>query len=321
MADFQSIHTGAKIDEGITKALAIKPIETPDIVWVNDGSPVGGDGTFEKPFNLINNSLATSRFGSNIEIAPGSYAEDVNFNQQNVTLVTSGTTGQYRTNINSLTIPVGAQRLGLANIQINGNFNSSGGLVYPDNIAVRGRTVINSGYHRIDNSFFADVLVTGNAFVELIGCRSETIGTWEVSGNATLVVTGYTNIKLKHSESGILIVDGVGNYLPVGSDNIAIDSDSNTGFLMINNANFVLAGAIEFIGERPVYKIQNASAYAVGQAVYASINKTGLCPCIFGLNQYDTQNSVLNGTISYTQLQTHSIAGLEERLQALESRL
>lgn len=308
----------------VTIPVGGEDISTPNVIWLNVNAVNSEqNGTFANPYINMQDAWDAAQFGDLIIGFTGVQQGDVHLsNKQNITMWLFATTGQYRTIVEgNFTIDRDCARLGFNNIQINGDFTSDGSLIYPDNFAVRGhmqlgRTAMSTaelleaypwakdekicpprliapsgrivsteeqlgGYTRIDQGFYNTVEMGGGIVAEMIDCRSETDGRWKVTDNATGLITNYENMMLEHEGNSVAVVRSGADsgWLPVG-DNVAIRSTSDTGLLWIDGANLML-----------------------GDGTYASIQKTGNCPCVFGLNQYNPANSVLNGPVYKTAVQ------------------
>lgn len=268
--------TGNQIDDAVIKR---HEHITQNTVFADSTASSGGDGTLSRPFNNLQQAIDVAPFGANIRLEAGLYQIPNRIlrinSKDNISLITEGVKGQYRAVIDGdLLITGTSQRIGIQNIQLEGNYtyDSTGSLCYIDNMFVRGLVNIKgNGYHRYDDVFFNNMLVEGSAFLDIRTSQCEDNSTWTLNGtSATMFVLSCLNAKFEHL-NGFMFLEGTTNVLPVG-DNVGIISKSNTGLLRIGNLSMIQPS---------------------GQ--YASIRKEGTCPYLLGVLSYDPSNSIFNG--------------------------
>lgn len=253
-------------------------IETPKIVHVNKAnSKATEDGSLNFPYKTIQAAIDNAEFGSNIEIAPNEYDEEVLLiNKHNLTIYSPGNIGQYRVVVSGgFRVTGNSTRIGVSNIQVDGEYfcDTPGGLVYLDNVAVNGDTTLSgSGYHRYDYCFFNGLSHSGDAFIDIRNSQCEDNSIWQVTNPAgTLSVIGVTGISINHV-NGNLYIGGDTIFVPHDSSNTALTSTSDTGGIRFDGGTFLQA---------------NGS--------FAKINKTGTCPYSLSTIVYEPSISLLNG--------------------------
>lgn len=280
--------TRSQNDQALSNAIdevANRTVGTPRLLIVNNASiSEKEDGGLTTPYHSIQKAIDESDFGNLILIIPGEYDESITINnKENLTIATVGVTGQYRVKIDGNLIITGtSKRIGISNLEIDGNYtcDTTGGLIYADNVAVNGTTEFTGGgYHRYDFCFFTNIIHDGSGIFDIRDSQIENSGRITFTGrsaNSVLSLIDVTNVCIITHTGGILYVAGNTTFVP----NSILDS---AGLYSTCSA---VNGMIRFDG----------GTFLQIDGTYAIINKTGDCVYTLSTVVYEPSTSHLVGT-------------------------
>lgn len=269
-----------------------------DHVLYVDNSYDGDDeqGTVYQPFKTI--QAAIDFIGDNlsylVEIAPGTYNENlvIDNNQHNLSISgLDGEFGQYRTVVNGSLTLSDALRIQVSNLSFYGTITiENTNLYYFNNVNTNGKTTVSgpqSNYGRFDRCFFNGVDIN-SSFSDIRDSQEESSKVWQTtSETARLQIFNSTQFVGQHT-GGILLLDGYSLvYSNVAGRSIFSNAPATPG----NTNLLILLGGCTL----------NANG------TYGTIHKTGDCPYILqDAFEYNIGDSILSGTNIYEAYSTRS---------------